>query len=482
MHGNNNHPLAAAIFASVFAIVGAALMIGAIAGYRLQVRDAAVREGNPDSPWLWRKDWAQGRAVSNKSKTIYGWWIGATLLSMLFGPWVVTQLPSLLRDSNPTAFVFAGLALIPALVILGAVRATIRRQRFGKTYFEFASQPFSPGKRLSGQIHLRLDSDTKHGIDVRLSCIRRIVTGSGKSQTTTEQPLWQEKKSVPQNAIIFGPLGTSIPIEFQIPEEVYETNHEVSTDQITWALHAEADVPGLDYSDDFEVPVFRTAPRAARAAASALDSTSTFSPVFEASSTASDSFDVPAPEHPKVVVSITPEGATEFYFPAFRNRGRTLVLLFFTAIWTIVVYFLAHSRAPWFFPIVFGFFDLLLIYGCIQSVFGTARIVVGGGTLVSRKATFGAGTAREVAFGEIASIQATLGVQQGNSASNAWYSIRLRTKDGKSISLVDSIADDAEARWVVAQIEKLAGLKADTRVVLETLGGDLGPPPQRGSL
>ncbi len=36
-------------------------------------------------------------------------------------------------------------------------------------------------------------------------------------------------------------------------------------DQVLWLLHAQADVPGVNYSDDFEVPVFRRTPSPASA-------------------------------------------------------------------------------------------------------------------------------------------------------------------------------------------------------------------------
>jgi hypothetical protein len=194
----------------------------------------------------------------------------------------------------------------------------------------------------------------------------------------------------------------------------------------------------------------------------------------------SDSSDVPAPAHPRVIVSITGEGATEFYFPPFRNRGQTLGLFLFTAVWTAIVYFLWNSRAPWFFAAVFGFFDLIMIYGCIQSAFGSTRIVVGHGRVTTVRKIFGPGNPRKFLFADIQGVLATAGLQQGKSGSNASCRVRLKTNSGKDFTLADHIADRQEARWIVAQIEKLAGLKLDTHVQLaDAFGRPLGPPPQR---
>jgi len=479
---NNTNPIAGGIFASVFAIIGAALMVGALAGYQQQQRDAERKDANPDAPWLWRKDWAESRALSKNRNSIYGWWIGTVLVSMLFVPMAAVNLPPLLRNSDPQAFLLLGLCLIPTILLFGALRATIRRETYGKTYFEFAALPFSPGQRLSGQIHLRLDRTCEHGIDLRLSSIRRIVTGSGKGQHTNEVPLWQQQKNVPQQSLIIGPLGASIPVDFEIPEDAYETNHDVPRDQVLWVLHAQADVPGVDYSDDFEIPVFRPSAKAARASAGMGESawSSALPPVFRVSSPESKPLEVRAPANPKVRVSTTLEGATQFYFPAFRNRGRTLILLLVTAGWTGMVYALAYSNAPRFFLAAFGLGDLFLVYGCFASLFGTARIIVGNGRLISWRGIANR-TAREISFRDIESIQAAAGVEQ-SSGSNASYRICLNTRSGSKLTIADGIADREEACWIVAQIEKLAGLKLDTSVVLENFGRDLGPPPQRGSI
>ncbi len=56
----------------------------------------------------------------------------------------------------------------------------------------------------------------------------------------------------------------------------------------------------------------------------------------------------------------------------------------------------------------------------------------------------------------------------------------MQTKDGKKVTLADAIDNRQEARWVVAQLEKFAGLKLDTHVAVDAGFGAYGPPPQRG--
>ena len=485
IHKNGN-PIAGAAFGLVFALIGAGFMFGAVYGYQKLKQNEATKAANPSSPWLWQADWATSKSLSLTRNSAIGWWIGTILVSMIVVPIVSTALPPLLRNSDPKGLILIGLCLFPAILLVGALRATVRRERYGQTYFEFNSLPFSPGKHVSGQIQLRLPTAIPHGVDLRLSCVRRIITGSGKEQTTNEIVLWQGENNVPQAALASGPLGTSIPVDFGIPQDAYETDHEQARDQLLWLLTAKADVPGVDYSDKFEVPVFRTGGSASSPAPDANFSTSSFATSFGAAAgTApafeSDSSEVSAPLHPKVVVSTTNDGSTEFYFPAFRNRGQTMGLLLFTAVWTGIVYFLAHSKAPFFFAAVFGFVDLILVYGFLQSAFGSTRIVVGGGKIISQRQMFGGGAPREILVNDVQSIVAGVGLQ-GSNATSASYRVSLKTKSGKNFSLADNISDRQEARWIVSQIEKLVGLKTDTHVVLQdSFGHDYSRPPQRGS-
>src|ERR1700688_3861708 len=106
-------PIAGAVFALVFALIGAGLMFGAIYGYQRLKQDEATKEANPNSPRLWRSDWATNRALSRNRNSVFGWWIGTVLVSMIAVPIVTTALPPLLRNSDPKALILIGFYLIP---------------------------------------------------------------------------------------------------------------------------------------------------------------------------------------------------------------------------------------------------------------------------------------------------------------------------------------------------------------------------------
>ena len=475
-------PATGLFVASLFVLVGAGLIFGAFKGYGLLKQQAALQDANPLSPWLWRTDWALSRAESANKKGYIGAWIAAAFCTLITAPFMLGMIPDLLRKSDPRIFLILGFNLFSAILIINAIRVTIRHERFGNSYCEFNPLPISPGRRMTGRIQLRFETEASHGIDLHLSCVRRIVTGSGKNQTTSKVTLWQADKNIPSGALEPGPLGRAIPVEFDIPADALITDHNNPSDQILWLLHAKADVPGVDYSDDFELPVFRTADSPQPASNSSEEpsfggSTSNFG-FATAQSVDADAGVVAQPERTKVIVSMH-DGGTEFYFPPLRTPARALMLFVVALVFSGAVYALIHSHVPVLFTALFVLGDLLVIFGFFHVTFGSARIGVGNGEILSRRGILGLGATRRFPFSEVASVIPVGSVQQGgNIDDNSIYSLQLQTKSGQKITLADEISSRQEARWVVSQIETLAGLKLDTHVEISLPLGVQSQPVQ----
>jgi hypothetical protein len=475
---NGNHStfetVAAIAFGSVFAFIGGGLIYAAVRGYVLLTQQAAREEANPLSPWLWQQDWASRRAESQNKKGAVTLWVLAVLCNVVTLPFLLGMIQEFERNRNPGVFLGLVFNLLGAVLAIKAARATIRHRRFGDTYFEFDALPFSTGERVRGKIHLQLDTRAEHGIDLRLSCVRKVVSGTGDNRTTNQIILGQAEQNVPPGAVETGPLGRAIPVDFSIPADSAITSHDNPGDQILWLLHAQADVPGVDYTDDFEIPVFRgtaSAETVRDSESSAFSGPNTFG---FATTRSDDSGDVAQPAHTKVVVGPS-SGGTEFYFPPLRNPGRALVLFLVMLLWTGVAYVLYQKQASVFFFIVFGLSDLFIFAGFLHVTFGSARITVRSGEILSRKGIFGLGSARRIQVSDVASIVPVVSAQQGGSSGNALHAIRMRLKDGRKITLADEIDSRQEVRWVVSQIETLAGLKLDTHVEVDL---PLGVSPQ----
>jgi hypothetical protein len=472
-----------AIFGSVFAIIGAGLIFGSLWGYSRQKEQAEREMANPGSPWLWRKDWAASRVESqNKSRAI-GWWIGAALINMLLLPVSLGAYSQILRTQDPKYLVPAAFELIGLIMLLGAIRATIRFDRFGKTYFELNSLPYSPGGHVSGAIHAQIPGDAPHGIDLTLSCFRRISAGSGNSQSTRQVPLWEDSKNIAAASLSRLPLDSVIPVDFLIPPDAFQTDTDNLRDQVYWVLNVKADVPGVDYSDQFELPVYRTSQPALRDATSVSGNlnegvrSGRFIPTTTISEVTSD---VAEPAQHRVILRDTPDGL-EFYFRAGRNVFRAALVLSLTAVLAAFTYAMLHTdrRPPLFAIAIVGLLDFFLVMASIHTILSSTRLVVGNGVISWRHSVLGIGFSRQVQIPDVDSILPVTAIQQAGSSGSTLYSLRLRTRNGKTQTLVDDIESRQEARWIVSQVEKRTGLALNTQV--EISDSIYGPPPQPGA-
>jgi hypothetical protein len=482
-----NQPLAAriggVIFASVFAMIGGGLVFGSLYGYSMQKEQARRESADPASPWLWRQDWAASRVESKNKTSAIGWWVGAALANMLFLPVSLGSISKGLSTQDPTYIIPAALGLIGLLVLFGAIRATIRFERFGKTYFEIPTLPYSPGNRLAGSIHIHLDTDVRHGVDLKLWCTRTVVTGSGKERSTHKMPLWEESKTIPPTSLAHGPLDTIIPVEFTIPPDAPQTDHDNPDDQIQWSLKVNADVPGVNYSDEFELPVFRKAqPLGAPVPALAGQANSSFemSGDSQTATPSETSAEVPEPERHRVAVTDSPQGL-EFHFRAGRNLFRALLFVALAAVCGALLYAILRmpQRPPIFAFVIVGLLTFATTLASIHTALTSTRIVVGNGVISWRHSVLGIGRTRQMQISDVVSIMAVTSIQQASSSGSTLYSLQLQTNTGKKLTLVDEIESRQEARWIVCEIEKRAGLRLNTQVRIND--GFFGQPPQPGA-
>jgi hypothetical protein len=172
------------------------------------------------------------------------------------------------------------------------------------------------------------------------------------------------------------------------------------------------------------------------------------------------------------------DGGTEFYFPPLRTPARALMLFVASAAFTGGSFALFQSRVPLLFSALFAFANLFVIFGFFHIGLGSARIFVGNGEIQSRSGPLGLGALRRTPFSEVASILPVASVGQSNSSDNSVYSIQLEVKSGRKFTLADEISNRQEARWIVSQIETLAGLKVDTHVEVNLPLGVQAQPVQ----
>jgi len=430
--------LAFLVFGLFFFAVGAVLLATGIVG-PAKLREADRRRAeHPNQPWLWRDDWAEGYVKSTRKSNLISKCLLAGFWNVVSAP-VIFLVPREVIYKRPIVAVAFLFPLIGLVLMVTALREVWRRLEFGNTSLQLASVPCEIGREFRGAIHARFAHSPEHAVQLKLSCINVVTSGSGDNQTKSEKILWRDEVTLSGAELYPAPTGTSIPVSFHIPADVPQSDSTSPRNSIVWLLTADADVPGVDYQDSFELPVFRTA-------ASPAAST-TVPPEW-----------TEAPAHPTILVRPVANGATEFYFPAARNKQFAGGISTFGVIFAALIWFMTAHGAPFIFPLVFSVFEVVLIYAAMQLWMGTSSVVIGSGVLRVRSGFLDGGITREIPFAQITAVQTAITAQQGQATGTPYYDIQLLA-DSERITLGKTIRDKHEAEWLVSEMKRRIGLE-----------------------
>ena len=420
-----------AIFAVVFGGVGLGGIAAALTGRR-RAEEALARESrNPDTPWLWRADWAAGRITDSSRGEMWSAWIFAALWNLVSLPSAVVAVRSAVNGGNKLALIALLFPVVGVGVVIWAVRATLRLRRYGVSRFELATLPAVVGHALEGTVRTPAGLRPAESYRVVLSCVRRVTTGSGRSRSTSESVLWQDERRM-------AGAGVGIPIAFAIPADAAPSDARQAGDRTLWRLAVSADVPGVDYAARFEVPVFRTAasdqPRSEAERAVAAQS--------------AVAADYRQPADSPIQVSTTRRG-TEIYYPRARNRGVAAGLTLCLALWAGAVWATIAFHAPLVFPLVFGLFGLLLLIAVLDQWLGVTRVTAGDGAVTVASGWLVPGRERTLRAAEVADVTTRIGSQAGGTP---YYDVMIVTAAGKRMAAGRAIRDKREAAWLAATI------------------------------
>ena len=114
------------------------------------------------------------------------------------------------------------------------------------------------GGHLKGFLQTRTALLPEEGLSLKVTCINRTVSGSGKNRSVNEKILWRERQVIPTDRIEARVQGSSIPFTFEISYDAKATARKNVDNAILWYVDAAASVPAVDYGAQFEVPLFRT--------------------------------------------------------------------------------------------------------------------------------------------------------------------------------------------------------------------------------
>ena len=91
VHGNR---WVGVLVSTIFIVVGGGIVFAGIYGDRKLEEQAAAEQSNPESPWLWRKDWAARRAESKNRNSAVGLWMAAIFVNAIVFTVAATTVPA----------------------------------------------------------------------------------------------------------------------------------------------------------------------------------------------------------------------------------------------------------------------------------------------------------------------------------------------------------------------------------------------------
>jgi hypothetical protein len=437
------------LFAVVFGGVGVGgTRLLLLARRKLQEQEQ-LKAKHPAEPWQWRKDWSSGRIEDSSTQILWLAWVFAAFWNLVSFPAGLIAVRSAWQQHNPAIYIALLFPAIGTGLLVWAVKASLRYKRYGSSRLELTTVPASIGHSLEGMVRATGMLQPPGGFRLTLSCVRRLTTGTGSSRSTSEGILWQDQHPV-TGAAIRDPEGwaTRIPVAFRIPADALGCTSENPDDVILWRLTVTASVPGVDYASIFEVPVFRTA-------ASAEAPTRREAEIDEEESRAIAEYRQP----PGSRIQVSASGAgVAIVFPAARNPGAAAGVTAFGLIWGSLTWALIHFHAPLIFPIVFGGFELLLVWFSLQLWLGVSRITATAGSLLVASGLGEAARERSVATSSIADVTTAIGMQAG---ATPYYDVVVQQKDGKKVVAGRAVRDKREAEWIALTIKRGLGLPAN---------------------
>jgi hypothetical protein len=416
---------------------GLIALIFGISAKKQALRAADLKPLDEEKPWLKREDWAAARITSGTRKSVLLLWIFTFFWNAVSAPVVFIGLPSELHKGNHAILIALLFPIVGIGMIIYALNTTLAWRKFGQSIFEMAAIPAALGSTLEGEIQVNRRLRPEHGLHLRLSCIRRMTTGSGKNRSTNEKILWQDDRwlrpDLPQTDL----NATGIPVYFKLPADQPESTPG-SGDGIHWKLEASAKLRGPNFHATFDVPVFKLP----EPPDISDDPTTPYQMSLD---------EMRQQIHSKIRVNDLPDGGKEFIFPAARNvvpaAGLTVIWLIWTGI--VVALFWNWKQVPAIFPLLFGVFDLLIGLFAFDFWFRRSRVVVTPTQMQIETSWPGFKKRRTLEASQVVSIAADIGATTGHTA---YHDLKVRLRDGREITVAKNLGVKPEADWLVRQM------------------------------
>ena len=260
--GPSSPPGIAYAIAGMFSIFGLGILLFGLSLCRRDRWKSQAQRLYPDEPWRWRRDWDEGRFVSDlgTQMAVTGGFAAVWLSFCVIIVWALfvredghVKMPPAVR-----AIFGIGFPLIGGYLLLAFLHQLRRTVRFGRSVLRLDRLPGRIGGVLVGSVACRVSAHRNPVFSATLRCHVRTSIGSGERQRADEQILWSRDLTVDGVPDPDRPGRILVPIRVNIPPGLRGSTDDGDT-TIFWTLSLDCDLPGVDFLAQFTVPVFAVA-------------------------------------------------------------------------------------------------------------------------------------------------------------------------------------------------------------------------------
>jgi hypothetical protein len=418
---------------SVFLVGGLAIILGAIVVTRSTGEAFELRRRYPDQPWMWRRDWAANAIADRGALAVGTMWVFAIFWNLISSPLLFVFPWREVRDSPVVVlpFLFPAIGVV-LLIVVGYL--TAQRMKFGASVCHIDHLPIVPGRAFHGELETRVREMPPAGFVLRLTCVQRV---SG-TKTTNETILWEETQKIALATPSYE--GAHVPFTFAIPSGAEPTQNTLNRTSIVWRLSVSAEVPGVDYSATFELPVFATGEK------------TIVEPAWPAPDTDLSKW-TPDPES-HIAIALLPSGGDEITVgPATKGR---LGFILFSIVWYGVIVVMFAFGVPRFFPMFFGLLGLIIVLIGVDWMLGRSVIRADRQSLSLLRTWIGFGSPHELPPRDVTAITTSIGgVQNGVPM----YDVVVHCGE-KRFTAAKYVQSKRDAEMVAARVRRAIGLRA----------------------
>jgi hypothetical protein len=395
--------------------------------------------GKEKEPWD-RPEWAKNEIISQKNYIVF-LWIFAILWLGISSPAVFMGIPEKMREEDYGAI--ALIALFPLIgigLLCSAFYATLQKIKYGVSSVRLNDKPLVIGASNSMKLLLPTRLKDMDGLSAKLFCIRRKVRGSGKHKRIHEDILWQSSRTLLAKEGRIVENRFSFDLEFTIPFDCLDYDDSNFGNQVLWSLHVNANMPGIDFSVDFKLPVFKTEKS---------------NPEVIGISEADVERILTHPPRLKGIIIQEISDGLRIYLKPFRFIGSAIFAGLFGAIFGGIGIFL-WTQGIWFITIIFFPIGLFVMLMGVHLLFVSTEIVIWENYGQIKTSWFGLGTVKEFELSSIKDFAIAKGSHStsGGRQPKSSYTVEIIPHTGKSLKLADMTKDHDQILWIVAKLKE----------------------------